>query len=115
MQQLEGDGRGGARKGSLEGHVEGAGRRARALLRHASCLQTCIETPRSAPLCVWQVAFNGYCTYLVYGVDEPQCEEGQLWNPFEVMEASRGCRWRALWSCMQGWLLVALRTLRSLL
>lgn len=35
---------------------------------------------------ICQVAFNAFCTYLVYGVPEPTCEAGQLWNPFEVMQ-----------------------------
>ncbi|KAI7839370.1 hypothetical protein COHA_006895 [Chlorella ohadii] len=42
---------------------------------------------------VCQVAFNGYCTYLVYGVDQPSCEEEKIWNPFEVMQVLVWLTW----------------------
>lgn len=48
---------------------------------------------KDTAVCVAQVAFNGYCTYLVYGVDQPSCEEEKIWNPFEVMQVCQlaGC------------------------
>lgn len=39
------------------------------------------------------MAFNAYCTYLVYAVSEPRCEGEKLWDPFSAMMALVWCTW----------------------
>jgi hypothetical protein len=38
-----------------------------------------------------QVGFNGYSTYLIYNTPRPQCEAGQVWDPFDAMRVSGKC------------------------
>lgn len=40
-----------------------------------------------------QVAFNGYCTHLVYGAEPPVCPDEGLWNPTDAALALVWCTW----------------------
>ena len=46
-----------------------------------------------------QVGFNGYSTHLIYNTPRPQCEAGQVWDPFDAMRVSEATAYTCCLLC----------------